>query len=118
MPLLLTTMSHRSSKIPLSGNLQKEFQCLTAAATYNLVTQQQTSLTIEWQEGLMEVLFHGDGETVMSQAEMVATGQLETLFYSLYEKHTIISVNRNDITSALQKKLKKIFSHHSLLVPR
>jgi len=102
-------MSPRSNKIPLSGNLQKEFQHLTAAATYNLIMQ-QSSITIERQKGLMEALFHGDGETVTSQAEMVANGQPETLFYSLYEKHTIISVNRNDTTGASQKKLKKIFS--------
>jgi len=103
-------MSPRSNKIPLSGNLQKEFQCLTVAAMYNLVTQ-QSSITIERQKGLMEALFHDDDKTVTSQAEMVANGQPETLFYVLYEKHTIISVNRNNNTGALQKKLKKIFSH-------
>jgi len=35
----------------------------------------------------MEALFHGDGKTVTSQAEMDATGQLEMLFYLLYKKH-------------------------------
>jgi len=57
----------------------------------------------------MEAFFHGDGKTVISQAEMVVAGQPETLFYSLYEQHTVISVNRNDITGVSQK-IKKIFS--------
>jgi len=57
----------------------------------------------------MESYFHGDDDKVASQASMPANGGDVTIYQSLYELMTVISLDKTDQTGATQKKLKEIF---------
>jgi len=104
-----STMNPKPDMIALSCAVQKELQRVAAAATYNAITQKFPT-KIEKQRVLMGSYFHGDGETISSQAEQLVEGEEGTIYHSLYKSFTEISVDRNDATNAMQKRLKKTFS--------
>jgi len=104
-----STMNPKPDMIALSCAVQKELQRVAAAASYNAITQKFPT-KIEKQRVLMGSYFHGGGETISSQAEQLVEGEEGTIYHSLYKSFTEISVDRNDATNAMQKRLKKTFS--------
>ncbi len=102
-------MTSKANSIPLPSSIQKELQRVAAAVTYNLVMQ-TFDVTNEKQKKLMESYFHGDDDKIASQASMLANGEAGTVYQSLYESVTAISLDKTDQTGATQKKLKEIFS--------
>jgi len=60
--------------------------------------------------------FHGNGETISFLAEMLAGGEQEIIFHSLYRPFTESCVDRNGAINAMQKKLKRIFHRSQTLI--
>jgi hypothetical protein len=93
-------------KHPLPTLIHKELQRTAAVLCYNKVTGEKGMNKARQQQRMFD-LFHGDGETLVSQVKLLAEGRTK---YKLLYDSQVIQVTHTDATSNQKLVLKRMFS--------